>query len=107
MPESWVSSSPPSPKRRQQTIIGFRCRTQKMFKLRYSPYCACDPVKIQDVLCVFEDYDRFHREHVALETAMDVRRHFPEIMQNKTKREKFLKFCDMVVERCGKLNKNG
>ncbi|GBP90259.1 hypothetical protein EVAR_89378_1 [Eumeta japonica] len=69
--------APPSPRRRQRTMTGFRCRTRKemtshlaqtltghggfsqylhRFKLKDSPYCACDPAKIQDVLHVLEEY---------------------------------------------------
>ncbi|GBP40758.1 hypothetical protein EVAR_26422_1 [Eumeta japonica] len=63
-----------------------------LFKLRDSPYCACDPAKIQDVLHVLEDCDMFHRERVALDTGIDVRiarRHFPEMMEDTGKRAQF------------------
>ncbi|GBP98225.1 Putative 115 kDa protein in type-1 retrotransposable element R1DM [Eumeta japonica] len=72
--------APPSPRRRQRTMTGFRCRTRKemtshlaqtltghggfsqylhRFKLKDSPYCACDPAKIQDVLHVLEECQCF------------------------------------------------
>ncbi|GBP01739.1 hypothetical protein EVAR_72846_1 [Eumeta japonica] len=86
MPESRETSArtsspgaPPSPSR-QRTMTGFRCRTRKemtshlaqtltghggfsqylhRFKLKDSPYCACDPAKIQDVLHVLEECQCF------------------------------------------------
>ncbi|GBP20381.1 hypothetical protein EVAR_14630_1 [Eumeta japonica] len=73
-----------------------------MFKLRDLPYRACDPAKIQDVLHDLEDCDMLHRERVVLKTGIDdriARRNFPEIMEDKTRRDKFFKFCGMVLER--------
>ncbi|GBP00870.1 hypothetical protein EVAR_50151_1 [Eumeta japonica] len=78
----------PPPLRRQRTMIGFRCRTLR-FKLRDSPHCACDPVKIQDVLHVLEDCDMFFRERAALKQigVAVSRRHFPEILDDARKRK--------------------
>ncbi|GBP90798.1 Putative 115 kDa protein in type-1 retrotransposable element R1DM [Eumeta japonica] len=42
------------------------------FKLKNSPYCACDHDKIQDVLHVLEECPIFLRERVALETEIGV-----------------------------------
>ncbi|GBP31135.1 Putative 115 kDa protein in type-1 retrotransposable element R1DM [Eumeta japonica] len=59
------------------------------FRLRDSPYCACDPAKIQDVLHVLEDCDMFLRERAALEAEFGVRisgRHFPEILSHVHRR---------------------
>ncbi|GBP92790.1 Retrovirus-related Pol polyprotein from type-1 retrotransposable element R1 3, partial [Eumeta japonica] len=59
------------------------------FKLKNSPYCACDPAKIQDVLHVFEECDMFLRGRKALETEIGVRierNHSPEILENTGKR---------------------
>ncbi|GBP43348.1 hypothetical protein EVAR_34264_1 [Eumeta japonica] len=88
-----------------QTFTGHGGFVQYLFnfKLRGSPHCACDPVKIQYVQHVLKERNMFLRELVALEAEIDVRvarRHFPEIMEDKSKREKSLKFCSMVVERC-------
>ncbi|GBP61785.1 hypothetical protein EVAR_96030_1 [Eumeta japonica] len=43
---------------------------QYLFRLKLldSPYCTCDPSKIQNVLHVLEDSTIFYRESVALET---------------------------------------
>ncbi|GBP35915.1 hypothetical protein EVAR_23164_1 [Eumeta japonica] len=92
------------------TLTGHGGFAQYLFRFKLqedSPYCACDPSKIQDMLHVLEDCDMFHRERVALEAGIDVRisrRHFPEIMEDKVKIDKFLKFCGTVVKTCGKLN---
>ncbi|GBP26266.1 hypothetical protein EVAR_16120_1 [Eumeta japonica] len=62
------------------------------FKLKDSPYCACDPAKIQDMLHVLEECPVFLRERVALETEIDVivgRREFPIIIEDDQKRKKF------------------
>ncbi|GBP28985.1 Retrovirus-related Pol polyprotein from transposon TNT 1-94 [Eumeta japonica] len=64
--------------------------------------------KIQDVLHVLEDCDMFLRQRAALETEIVVqvvRRNLPEIMEDITKREKFLNFCSMVVDHCNRMNK--
>ncbi|GBP34813.1 hypothetical protein EVAR_21879_1 [Eumeta japonica] len=91
-----------------QTLTGYGGFAQYLFgfRLRNSPYCACDPAKIQDVLHGLEDCDMFLRERAALKAGISIpisRRHFPEILDDK--RKKILSFCDMVVERCCKLNK--
>ncbi|GBP32826.1 hypothetical protein EVAR_19678_1 [Eumeta japonica] len=70
------------------------------FKLKNSPYCACDPSKIQDVLYVLEEYPTFFWERVALEAEIDVivgRRVLPMLMNDDKPRQTFLKFCYMVV----------
>ncbi|GBP59790.1 hypothetical protein EVAR_30059_1 [Eumeta japonica] len=62
------------------------------FRLRGSPYCACDPAKIQDVLHVLEDCDMFLWERAALEAEFGVRisgRHFPEILGDAHRRVPF------------------
>ncbi|GBP08427.1 hypothetical protein EVAR_77130_1 [Eumeta japonica] len=58
-----------------QTLTGHRGFVQYLFrfKLRDSPYCACDPAKFQNVLYVFKDCDVFQQERVALGTGTDVR----------------------------------
>ncbi|GBP10181.1 Retrovirus-related Pol polyprotein from type-1 retrotransposable element R1 [Eumeta japonica] len=68
-----------------QTLTGHGRLAQYLyrFKLRDSPYCACDPAKIYDVLHVLENCDIFHSERVALEAGIDVRiarLDFPEIL---------------------------
>ncbi|GBP00741.1 hypothetical protein EVAR_76971_1 [Eumeta japonica] len=45
------------------------------FNLWDSPYCACDPAKIQDVLHVFEECDMFLRERAEMGVRV-TRRHF-------------------------------
>ncbi|GBP42220.1 hypothetical protein EVAR_29817_1 [Eumeta japonica] len=70
------------------------------FKLKDSPYCACDPAKIQDVLHVFEESPMFYRDRVALEAEIGVivgRRNFPAIMDDNKSREKFIRFCDTAT----------
>ncbi|GBP97782.1 Putative 115 kDa protein in type-1 retrotransposable element R1DM [Eumeta japonica] len=57
-----------------QTLTGHGGFSQYLhrFKLKDSPYCACDPAKIQDVLHVLEECPMFLRERVALETEIGV-----------------------------------
>ncbi|GBP51033.1 hypothetical protein EVAR_37191_1 [Eumeta japonica] len=57
-----------------QTLTDHDGFTQYLFrfKLRDSPYNACDPVKIQDVLHVFKDCDTFHQEHETLEKGIEI-----------------------------------
>ncbi|GBP26666.1 hypothetical protein EVAR_23436_1 [Eumeta japonica] len=93
-----------------QTLTGHGgfARYLYRFKLRGSPHYVCDSAKTQDVLHVLEDCDIFLWERAALETGIGVqisRQHFPEISEDIGKRDKFLSFCGMVVERCCKLNK--
>ncbi|GBP14791.1 hypothetical protein EVAR_75387_1 [Eumeta japonica] len=93
-----------------QTLMGHGgfARYLYRFKLQNSPYCACDPAKIQALLHVLEDCDMFHRERVALEAEIDARitrQNFPEIMEEIVRRGKFLKFCSMVIERSNKQNR--
>ncbi|GBP95481.1 hypothetical protein EVAR_65212_1 [Eumeta japonica] len=60
------------------------------FKLKDSPYCACDPAKIQDVLYVLEECPMLLRKRVALETEIGVivgRREFPTIIEDDQNRE--------------------
>ncbi|GBP80624.1 Retrovirus-related Pol polyprotein from type-1 retrotransposable element R1 [Eumeta japonica] len=49
-----------------QTLTGHGGFSQYLhrFKLKDSPYCACDPAKIQDVLHVLEECPMFLRERV-------------------------------------------
>ncbi|GBP34375.1 Putative 115 kDa protein in type-1 retrotransposable element R1DM [Eumeta japonica] len=71
------------------------------FKLRNSLYCVYDPAKIQNVLHVLDECGMFLRKRMALKTRIDVQntqRHFPKIMENPIKREKFLKFCSVVIK---------
>ncbi|GBP60579.1 hypothetical protein EVAR_50943_1 [Eumeta japonica] len=84
-----------------------RVRTIHRFKLKDSPYCACDPAKIQDVLHVLEECPMILRDRVALEAEIGVvvgRRNFPEILKAGINRGKFLRFCNKVVNQCTKLN---
>ncbi|GBP55462.1 hypothetical protein EVAR_42638_1 [Eumeta japonica] len=108
--------APPSPRRRQRTMISFHYRRRKRqmeitsqiaqtltgrggfiqylhrFKLKNSPYCVCDPVKIQDVLQILKEYSMCLRVRVALEAEIGVvfgRRNFPEIMEDGISRVKF------------------
>ncbi|GBP72815.1 hypothetical protein EVAR_40316_1 [Eumeta japonica] len=81
-----------------QTLTGHGGFSQYLhrFKLKDSPYCACDPAKIQDVLHVLEECPMFLRERVALETEIGVivgRGEFPAIIEDDRKREKFLSYC--------------
>ncbi|GBP85096.1 hypothetical protein EVAR_51215_1 [Eumeta japonica] len=65
-----------------QTLTGHGGFSQYLhrFKLKDSPYCACDPAKIQDVLHVLEECPMFLRERVALETEIGVICHpVPEV----------------------------
>ncbi|GBP36110.1 hypothetical protein EVAR_93803_1 [Eumeta japonica] len=94
-----------------QTLTGHGGFSQYLhrFKLKDSPYCACDPAKIQDVLHVLEECPMFLRERVALETEIGVivgRGEFPTIVEDDHKRAKFFNYCCKVVERCSKLNRN-
>ncbi|GBP08155.1 hypothetical protein EVAR_2941_1 [Eumeta japonica] len=93
-----------------QTLMGHGGFSQYRFrfKLRDSPHCACDPAKIQDVLLVLEDCDMFLRKRAALEAGIGVqivRRNFTEILEEAIKREKFFDFCDTVVKRFSRTNK--
>ncbi|GBP73389.1 Retrovirus-related Pol polyprotein from type-1 retrotransposable element R1 3 [Eumeta japonica] len=94
-----------------QTLTGHGGFAQYLFrfKLRDAPYCACDPAKIQDVLHVLEDCDMFLRERVALEMELGVRisrRRFPEILGDAHSREKFVKYCEDIVNRCNRINRS-
>ncbi|GBP06933.1 hypothetical protein EVAR_4378_1 [Eumeta japonica] len=77
-----------------QTLTGHGRVAQYLlrFKLKDSPYCACDHTKIQDVLHLLKECDIFLREHAALKVELDVRvamRHFLKIMENAEDRRKF------------------
>ncbi|GBP14607.1 Putative 115 kDa protein in type-1 retrotransposable element R1DM [Eumeta japonica] len=94
-----------------QTLMGHGGFAQYLhrFKLKDSPYCACDHAKIQDVLHVLEECPMFLRERVALETEIDVivgRREVPVIIDDDVKRDKFFGFCKTVIKRTPKLNNN-
>ncbi|GBP73992.1 hypothetical protein EVAR_76667_1 [Eumeta japonica] len=85
-----------------QTLMGHGGFAQYSyrFKLRDSPYWVCDSAKIQNVLHILEDCDMFHRERAQPEAVIDVRiarRNFPEILEDVTKTEKFLVFCDTIT----------
>ncbi|GBP70542.1 hypothetical protein EVAR_47925_1 [Eumeta japonica] len=101
----------PSKVRMAQILTGHGGFVQYLFrlKLRDSLYCACDPTKIQDVLHVLKKRYMFLWERVALITEIDIRvarQHFMEIMDDTLRKDKFLKFCAMVVDCCVKLNRN-
>ncbi|GBP48515.1 hypothetical protein EVAR_16184_1 [Eumeta japonica] len=129
--------TPPSKGKRQRITIAFRCRTPKgayrvlsrftitpliaqtltghggfaqypnRFKLKDSPYCACAPDKVQDVLHVLEECPIFGRERAETEagTGVVVARHgFPALLDDQTNRKTFLKFCERVTRRCNKMN---
>ncbi|GBP97545.1 hypothetical protein EVAR_68555_1 [Eumeta japonica] len=94
-----------------QTLTGYGGFAQYLFRFeqRDSPYCACDPAKIQDVLHVLEDCDMFLRERVALEAEFGVRisgRHFPEILGDAHRRDKFIKYCKNIVDKCNRMNRS-
>ncbi|GBP28858.1 Retrovirus-related Pol polyprotein from type-1 retrotransposable element R1 [Eumeta japonica] len=94
-----------------QTLTGHGGFSQYLhrFKLKDSPYCACDPAKIQDVLHVLEECPMFLRERVALETEIGVivgRGEFPAIVCDDQKRAKFLDFCCKLTEKTLKLNRD-
>ncbi|GBP85306.1 hypothetical protein EVAR_63645_1 [Eumeta japonica] len=79
-----------------QTLTGHGGFAQYFFRFRLqdSPYCACDLVKIQDVLHVLEDCDMFLRERAVLEAEFGIRisgRHFPEILGDAHRRDKFVR----------------
>ncbi|GBP89234.1 Retrovirus-related Pol polyprotein from type-1 retrotransposable element R1 3 [Eumeta japonica] len=76
-----------------QTLTGHGRFAQYLhrFKLKNSPYCACDPAKIQNVLHVLEECPMFLRERVALETEIGVivgKREFSTIIDDDKKKEK-------------------
>ncbi|GBP71963.1 hypothetical protein EVAR_45277_1 [Eumeta japonica] len=76
-----------------QTLTGHGGFSQYLhrFKLKDSPYCACDPTKIR-TCCTLEECPMFLRERVALETEIGVivgRREFPTIVEDDHKRAKF------------------
>ncbi|GBP96814.1 Putative 115 kDa protein in type-1 retrotransposable element R1DM [Eumeta japonica] len=92
-----------------QTLTGHGGFSQYLhrFKLKDSPYCACDPAKIQDVLHVLEECPMFLRERVALETEIGVivgRGEFPAIVEDDQE-SKVLSYCCKVTERTSKLNR--
>ncbi|GBP69281.1 hypothetical protein EVAR_57525_1 [Eumeta japonica] len=78
---------PPLPRTRQRITIDFRCHTKKVeqiltdhdgfarylfrLKLQDSPYCVCDPAKIQVALYFLEECDMFLRKRAALKTGID------------------------------------
>ncbi|GBP41532.1 5'-AMP-activated protein kinase catalytic subunit alpha-1 [Eumeta japonica] len=69
------------------------------FELKDSPYCACDPAKIQDVVHVLEECPMFLRERVALETEIGVivgGRDFPATIDDDKTRDKFFGFCNKM-----------
>ncbi|GBP28238.1 hypothetical protein EVAR_19086_1 [Eumeta japonica] len=71
------------------------------FKSKDSPYCVCDPAKIQDMLHVLKECTMFLRERGMMETEIGViigRRDFPTIMEHGKIREKIIRLCDMVVK---------
>ncbi|GBP97789.1 hypothetical protein EVAR_90922_1 [Eumeta japonica] len=87
-------------RKRQRITIAIRCRTPKRFKLKDSPYCACAPDKVQDVLHVLEECPIFGRERAETEagTGVVVARHgFPALLDDETNRKTFLEFCERVT----------
>ncbi|GBP88265.1 hypothetical protein EVAR_82725_1 [Eumeta japonica] len=56
----------------------------------------------------FEECDMFLRERVALEMELGVRisrHHFPEIISDATKSNRFIKYCTDIVQKCNKMNR--
>ncbi|GBP92228.1 Putative 115 kDa protein in type-1 retrotransposable element R1DM [Eumeta japonica] len=92
-----------------QTLTGHGGFAQYLnrFKLKDSPYCACAPDKVQDVLHVLEECPIFGRERAETEagTGVVVARHgFPALLDDETNRKTFLEFCERVTRRCNKMN---
>ncbi|GBP68559.1 COP9 signalosome complex subunit 4 [Eumeta japonica] len=87
-----------------QTLTGHGGFAQYLnrFKLKDSPYCACAPDKVQDVLHVLEECPIFGRERAETEagTGVVVARHgFPALLDDETNRKTFLEFCERVTRR--------
>ncbi|GBP96402.1 hypothetical protein EVAR_90499_1 [Eumeta japonica] len=74
-----------------QTLTGHGGFSQYLhrFKLKDSPYCACDPAKIQDVLHVLEECQCFCGSVWQTEIGVIVGEEFPTIVKT-TKRKNFL-----------------
>ncbi|GBP65867.1 Putative 115 kDa protein in type-1 retrotransposable element R1DM [Eumeta japonica] len=92
-----------------QTLTGHGGFAQYLnrFKLKDSPYCACAPDKVQDVLHVLEECPIFGRERAETEagTGVVVARHgFPALLDDQTNRKIFLKFCERVTRQCNAMN---
>ncbi|GBP73996.1 Retrovirus-related Pol polyprotein from type-1 retrotransposable element R1 3 [Eumeta japonica] len=73
-----------------QTLTGYGGFAHYLFrfKLKDSPYCACDPAKEQDILHALEECCMFMREGADLEIEINSRvkrQNFPEILENSTK----------------------
>ncbi|GBP96819.1 Putative 115 kDa protein in type-1 retrotransposable element R1DM [Eumeta japonica] len=87
-----------------QTLTGHGGFAQYLnrFKLKDSPYCACAPDKVQDVLHVLEECPIFGRERAETEagTGVVVARHgFPALLDDERNRKIFLEFCERVTRR--------
>ncbi|GBP60538.1 Retrovirus-related Pol polyprotein from type-1 retrotransposable element R1 3 [Eumeta japonica] len=88
---------------------GFAPQYLFRFRLRDSPHCACDPAIIQDVLHVLGDCDMFLRERAALEAEIGIQisvRYFPEILNDARNRDKFIRYCVDIADRCNKMNRD-
>ncbi|GBP97447.1 Retrovirus-related Pol polyprotein from type-1 retrotransposable element R1 3 [Eumeta japonica] len=88
-----------------QTLTGHGGFAQYLnrFKLKDSPYCACAPDKVQDVLHVLEECPIFGRERAETEagTGVVVARHgFPALLTTKQKKNIF-EFCERVTRSKG------
>ncbi|GBP01036.1 hypothetical protein EVAR_2309_1 [Eumeta japonica] len=78
------------------------------FKLRISLYCACHPAKIQDVLHVLKNaiYSFKSVWHWKRRLMSKLRCGTSANFERHNKEDKSLKFCTMVFDCCGKLNRN-
>ncbi|GBP60304.1 hypothetical protein EVAR_26716_1 [Eumeta japonica] len=94
-----------------QTLTGHGGFAQYLhrFKLKDSPYCACDPAEIQDVLHVLTECPMFLWERVALEMEIGVtvgKREFPTIIDDDKIRERFSKFVNPLESIFNSLDEN-
>ncbi|GBP04219.1 hypothetical protein EVAR_84299_1 [Eumeta japonica] len=79
-----------------QTLTGHGGFAQYLnrLKLKSSPYCACTPDKVQDVLHVLEEFSIFAKEHAETEAGTGViivRQGLPSLLNDNPIRELFLK----------------
>ncbi|GBP39228.1 Mariner Mos1 transposase [Eumeta japonica] len=85
-----------------QTLTGHGGLAQYLhrFKLTNSPYCACAPDKIQDLLHVLEECSIFLKERAEIEVGTGVRilrKNFFDLLSEEKSRKMFLRFCEGVV----------
>ncbi|GBP80357.1 hypothetical protein EVAR_54745_1 [Eumeta japonica] len=72
-------------------------------KLKNSPYCACAPDEVQNVLHVLKECLFFVKELVETETGTGVkivRQGFPNLVNDDKNIAIFSKFCEGVTRRC-------